>query len=123
MGLSDRDAAYLWDMRESAILVTEFLKGVSHAAFVENKMLRSAVERQLEIIGEAARRLSTEIQLAHPEIPWRGMIGLRNLLVHEYGEVQIDRVWMIATSRIPELVDLLEPLIPSIDQDAGDSQS
>ncbi len=79
-------------------------------------MIQSAVERQLEIIGEAARRITPEFQHSHPEIPWRGIIGLRNILAHEYGEVRLDRVWQIASTRIPELVELLDRLIPPLDE-------
>jgi uncharacterized protein with HEPN domain len=66
----------------------------------------------LEIIGEAARRVTPQFQQDHPEIPWHSIIGLRNILAHEYGDVQVDRVWLIATTSIPQLVELLQPLIP-----------
>jgi uncharacterized protein with HEPN domain len=65
----DHDVAYLWVMRESAQLALEFTRGESLASFSNDKKLRSAVEKQLEIIGEAARRVSVEFQESHPEIP------------------------------------------------------
>jgi uncharacterized protein with HEPN domain len=79
-------------------------------------MLRSAIERQLEIIGEAARRVSPEFQRAHLEIAWRNITGLRNILAHEYGEIKVDRIWLIATTNVVELIRLLDPLIPPIDE-------
>ena len=64
----ERDLASLWDMREAARLIAGFLRGVTYLEYEKNLMLRSAIERQLEISGEAARRVSPEFQHAHPEI-------------------------------------------------------
>ena len=75
-------------------------------------MLRNAVERNMEIIGEAENRVSEIFQKAHPEIPWRTIVGQRNILIHEYGEVKNERIWVVAKERIPELVALLRPLLP-----------
>ena len=112
----ERDLASLWDMREAARLIANFLRGVTYVDYEKNLMLRSAIERQLEIIGEAARRVSPEFQQEHPEIAWRNITGLRNILAHEYGEIKIDRIWLIATTNVVELIRLLDPLIPSIDE-------
>jgi uncharacterized protein with HEPN domain len=117
MNPNERNYAYLWDMREAARLVTKFLYKANFTSFESDKMLQSAVERQLEIIGEAAHRVTPDFQEAHPEIPWRSIIGLRNILIHEYGEVRVDRIWLIVSTRIPELVGILDPLIPPIDGD------
>jgi len=114
MNPQERDPANLWDMREAALLVRQFLMGKTYSEFSIDRLLRSAVERELEIIGEAARRVSPEFQKEHPEIPWRSIIGLRNILIHEYGEVKLDRLWLIATTDVPALIDQLQPLIPPI---------
>ena len=74
------------------------------------------MERHLEIIGEAARKVSVEFQVAHPEIPWRNIIGLRNLLIHEYGEVKVDRVWLIVSNDLDSLISHLEALIPKSEE-------
>lgn len=116
MDPQERNFAYLWDMRKAAQLVAKFLQGVTYNRFVSDEMMQSAVERQLEIIGEAARRVTLDFQQEHPEIPWRSIIGLRNILIHEYGEVKLDRVWLIAATRIPEPVGLLDLLIPPVDE-------
>jgi len=112
MPLEDRDLALLWDMREAARDITTFLQGVTFFHFDSNKMLRYAVERQLVVIGEAANHLSETFKKAHPEIPWKGIIGQRNVLAHEYGEILVERIWLVATERIPELLQLIDPLIP-----------
>jgi uncharacterized protein with HEPN domain len=108
----DRDNALLWDMREAAREIEEFIKEASYDKFVSKKALRYAIERQIIVIGEAAKRISDTFKKKHPEIPWSSIVGQRNVLVHEYGEVLLERVWLVATERIPELIRLLEPLIP-----------
>ncbi len=108
----ERDLALLWDMREAARDITEFVQGMTFFHFNSNKMLRYAVERQLVVIGEAANHVSENFKQAHPEIPWKGIIGQRNVLAHEYGEILVERIWLVATERIPELIRLLVPLIP-----------
>lgn len=109
----ERDLALLWDMREAAREILEFIQGTAFAHFASNKMLRYAVERQIVVMGEAAKRISESFKQAHPEIPWNGVIGQRNVLVHEYGEILVERIWLVATERLPELIRLLDPLIPS----------
>ena len=80
-----RDAAYLWDMLEAAHSVRDFVKDVTAEEFLEDRMIQAAVEREVEIIGEAARRISDAFKEAHPEVPWRNIVGMRNLLAHEFG--------------------------------------
>ena len=70
MPVSKRDLSYIWDMRTAAQEILEFMQGVSQADFERNNQLRYAVERQLMVIGEAARHVSDEFQEQHPEIPW-----------------------------------------------------
>ena len=82
-------------------------------------MRNSAVERQLQIIGEAARRVSPAFREAHPEIPWRRIIGQRNVLVHEYDDIAAEQVWDVVTRGVAELVKLIEPLLPAEPPAAG----
>jgi uncharacterized protein with HEPN domain len=79
------DNASLWDMLTAAKAVVGFVQGRTLDEYVTDLMLRSAVERQIEIIGEAARRISKELQDAHPEIPWRPIQAQRHVLAHESG--------------------------------------
>ncbi len=108
----ERDPAYLWDMRQAAREIISFLKGVTLARFTREKILRYAVERQLMVIGEAAAHVSEGFQEKHPEIPWMQIIGQRNVLAHEYGEILVERVWLTATRSVPELLKKLELLVP-----------
>ncbi len=109
----EKDAAYLWDMLQSAKTVHEFTAGVTFHHYQQDKKLKLAVERSIEIIGEAAARVSKEFRDAHPEIAWKGIIGQRNVLVHEYGEIRHERIWAVVTQRIPELITILDRLIPT----------
>jgi uncharacterized protein with HEPN domain len=113
MELSRRGLAYLWDMLTAAREIAEFMQGASWADFESNRQLRYAVERQLLVIGEAANHVSDEFQQAHPEIPWLQIIGQRNVLAHDYGEILVARVWLTAAKSIPELIALLERTIPA----------
>ena len=74
-------------------------------------MRRLAVERQLLVVGEAAGGVSPEFRRSHPEIPWGRLIGQRNVLAHEYGEILVERVWLAATELIPGLVEELAALV------------
>jgi len=107
-----QDFSYLWDMREAAREIVEFVEGVSHEAFTKNKQLRYAVERQLLVIGEAANHVSLTFQDAHFEIPWAQIIAQRNVIAHDYGVILTDRVWRTATKSVPELLVALEKLLP-----------
>lgn len=74
--------------------------------------LRGAVERHVEIIGEAANRISQTFRDNHPEIPWQSIISQRHVLADEYGEIKQELIWKVATVHIPELIRDLETLIP-----------
>jgi uncharacterized protein with HEPN domain len=113
----ERDAGYLLDMIEHARGVVRALQGRTLDDYVRDEDLRLALERRIEIIGEAARRVSPEFQLAHPEIAWRKVIAQRHVLAHEYGEIQDDIMWRVATVSVPELISLLEPLMPPLPSD------
>lgn len=108
----DRNPAYLWDIIEAAKDVQQFIKDVAWHEYVQNRMLKSAIERKLEIIGEASRRISETFRRDHPEVPWKSMIGLRNVLAHEYGEILHERLWHVATNLIPTLIEQLTKLMP-----------
>lgn len=109
-----RDDAYLWDMLEACRNVIEFIRESEFANYSSDKILQSAVERQIEILGEAAGKVSPTFQNSHPEIPWRQIIGQRNVLVHEYKDIAAKLIWSVATEHIPELIKNLEPLVPDI---------
>lgn len=103
-----KDMARLWDMLDAARAIVQFVQGRRLEDLLSDRILRSAVERNLEIIGEAARHVSLDTRDIHPEIPWTSIIGLRNIIAHEYGEIRYDKVWGVCTNRLPELIEQLE---------------
>ena len=110
----DRDAAYLWDILDVAKTVVEFTTGLSLHDYLKDRKLQLAIEREIEIIGEAARRLSENFKAVHPEVPWSRIIAQRNVLAHEYGDIKQDRIFNLAKTHIPELIELLKPLLPPV---------
>jgi uncharacterized protein with HEPN domain len=108
----ERDAGYLWDMLDAARTVRELVHGVRAHEYLRDRKLQLAVERCVEIIGEAARHVSDAFRQAHPDIPWRGIVAQRHVLAHEYGEIKQERMWAVATQRVPELISFLTPLLP-----------
>lgn len=113
----ERDPAYLWDMLEHARFAVELTQEMSFRAFLSDRVKQLAMERVLEIVGEAARRVSEPFRLSHPEIPWALIIAHRNILAHEYDEIRQERLWKTATEDAPVLVAVLERLVPPSPQD------
>ena len=91
-----------------------FVEGKTYQDVLDNEGLRLIVERELEIIGEAASKISPAFREAHPEIAWRSIIGLRNVIVHAYGDIDYERLWQIVINQIPELQALLQNLVKDI---------
>ena len=117
MPVSKRDPANLFDMLEASEKVQRFLKNKTIEDFLEDDMLQAAVERNIGIIGEAARRLSEELKQEHPEIPWRKIIAQRNVLIHEYDDIDYKEIWVVATLHLSRLIDQIRPLIPPLPPD------
>ena len=115
--MKPRDAASLWDMVEAIKRVQEFIADVSYEEYVDNVLLHSGVERQMEILGEAARRLSNELREEQPNIEWQKIVGLRNIIAHQYDEIQMETIWSIATSELEPLKAKIEPLMPPLPEE------
>ncbi len=105
-----RDRAYMQDIIDAARLAMSYLNGLSEEDFAHNIQVQDAVIRRIEIIGEAARRVSPETRAAHPEVPWSEMTGMRNLLIHDYDDVDAHVVWNTVRQDLPPLVAALESL-------------
>ncbi len=112
----DRDPAYLWDMLEAAKEADSMLADYDLSAFLADRVMLRAIERTIEIIGESARRVSASYQEAHPEIPWREIIGQRNILAHEYGQIDHELLYKTATEDMPALIVQLNALLPPLDE-------
>ena len=93
-----RDDTYLVDILESAKIAWDYVFDKTWDEFYEDIQCQDAVVRRIEIIGEAARRVSQETRDKYPQIPWREMTSMRNLVIHEYDVVDINQVWDIKFS-------------------------
>ncbi|MCW5553873.1 MAG: DUF86 domain-containing protein [Verrucomicrobiae bacterium] len=103
-----KDDAYLEDMLLAAKAIRRFLDGVNKAAFIANEEKYEAVNRKFEIIGEAARHLSPTARSLFPDIPWQLVTAMRNILIHDYDEVNLNLVWETAQNDLPKLIARIE---------------
>jgi uncharacterized protein with HEPN domain len=120
MQFNERDAASLWDMIQAIREIQEFTVTLSYENYLENRLVQRAVERNFGILGEAARRLSEEFRTTYPDIEWRRMVGLRNILAHQYELVRQEILWDIITTLLPTLLNQIETLLPPLpDENPG----
>lgn len=111
------DAAYLWDMLNAARGIVAAVRGLGFEQYLADDNIRLSVERRIEIIGEAARFVSPVFQERHPEIPWKPIIAQRHIVAHEYDDVDHELIWVVATKHVPQLIAMLEPLVPTPPKD------
>ena len=107
-----RDDTYLVDILESVKIALGYVSGKSWDEFYEDIQCQDAVVRRIEIIGEAARRVSQGTRDKYPQIPWREMTSMRNLVIHEYDVVDINQVWDTLQNKIPPLIEELSKIVP-----------
>lgn len=105
------DLVYIEHIFLSIDRIEAYLAGKDHQSFSSDFMTQDAVVRQLEIIGEATKRISKELRQANPQVPWSDMAGMRDILIHDYIDVDIDIVWKTASESIIKLKLLLQNLI------------
>lgn len=96
-------ADYLVDIVTAIDEVEEFTLGLSYGEFAADKKTVNAVIRSLEVLGEATKRIPPAVREQHPEIPWKNMAGMRDVLIHDYMGVDLKTVWKVAKERLPAL--------------------
>jgi len=104
------DRVRILHMIEACEALLRFIAGRERSALASDEMLLFAVVRAVEIVGEAASKVTEETREEYPHIPWRAIVGMRNRLVHAYFEIDLDMVWVAATQEIPVLLSQLRPL-------------
>lgn len=107
-----RDIHYLLDILISARLALNYVSGKTWTEFQENIQFQDSVIRRVEIIGEAARRLSADTRMSLPSIPWGDIIGMRNIMIHNYDAVNLEIVWNVVQNDLPLLIAQLETIVP-----------
>jgi uncharacterized protein with HEPN domain len=96
--------SYLKDITDSSSLVVEYVKSLSFEEFEKDTMRFLAVSRLLEIIGEATKNLSNDFKSRYPNVPWKKMAGLRDVIIHDYQELNREMIFKIASQDIPKLL-------------------
>jgi uncharacterized protein with HEPN domain len=108
----NRDKASLLDIVKAAQKILEFAEGLERSAFASNEEKQSAILYQVIIIGEAVKRLSVEFRSQYPEIPWKEIAGMRDIVTHQYDRVNFNTLWDVIQNDIPEILIFIEPLLP-----------
>lgn len=101
---------YLDDILFSIGLIEQYIEGLSFSTFESSYDMQDKVLRRLEIVAEAAKKLPEEIRTQNADIPWKSIIGLRNIITHEYDEVNLEEVWTIVTEHLPETKKQIEAI-------------
>ncbi len=103
--------AYLEDILEAAGAAREFVAGMGKDELAKDRRTRDAVVRNLEIIGEAAKKLPAQMRRDHPEVEWKKIAGLRDILVHDYFGIDMDIVWDIVQNKLAVLVEQVQRIL------------
>lgn len=115
MPLEAREAGLLLDIVLAARDAESFVKGLDWARFQASRLHQNAVIRSLEIIGEAAGKLSAGFTESQPNLPWRDIINMRHRLIHTYNDVRLDVVWATVETDVPLILHVIEPLLKDIE--------
>jgi len=101
---------FLDDVIAACAEAAELTRGLDLAAFVADRRTKLATMRLVEVIGEAARSVPDDVRAAHPEVAWRALIGMRNVLAHAYFSVDDEILWDVVHREVPVLLELLESI-------------
>ena len=110
-----KDGPYLKHMLDAVAKIEGYTRGVEREAFMSNAMIQDAVVRNLEIVGEATKKLSSETRQLYPEIPWSQVAGTRDRLIHAYFDLDLNEVWTMVERDIPRLKSTVEKAIAKLD--------
>jgi len=108
------DAVYLRHILDAIAKIEEYLGGMDRAAFQTTTMAQDAVIRQLEIIGEATKRLSEGLRTANPGVPWQDISGMRDKLIHDYMGVDVETVWLTVRENLPSFKTQVQAILGSL---------
>lgn len=105
------DRVRLRHMLDAASIAIEFLDGRSHEVLASDRMLLFAIVRALEVVGEAAGKVSEGTRSSVPDIPWRAIVGMRNRLIHGYFDIDTEVVWQTVARELPGLIPRMREVL------------
>ncbi|MCI0333054.1 MAG: DUF86 domain-containing protein [Planctomycetes bacterium] len=108
-----RDIVTLTDVYIALVRIREFVAGMTKEEFVSDEKTYSAVLLKLMVIGEAIKRLAPDFRQAHSDVKWKEYAGFRDILIHQYDDVNLETVWDIVTNELPEFFAQVERILPS----------
>jgi len=108
-----RDAGLLWDVVRHARELHDSMRGVTQAEYMGDRNRQLVAERLLSIVGEAANKVSAETRARYPDVPWPAMVAQRHVLVHDYGRIIQEKLWIVISAHIPALLASLRDVVPS----------
>lgn len=108
----ERDPASLWDMLQASRKILLYAEGATMEDVASTELLKDGRIRQFAVLGEAATRISPSLRAQTPDIPWQAIIGMRNVVVHQYDRVLVQSIWDAVTESVPRLIPQLEALLP-----------
>lgn len=111
------DLVYLDHVLNSLSKTVNYTEGVTKNDFLKNEEKQDAVIRKIEITGEAIKRISKELRGKHKHIPWKAIAGMRDKLIHDYIDVDLDMVWETATNDIPRLIPQIQAIINELENE------
>lgn len=112
--MSKAPRVYVEHMLECVRLAREYTEQVTRDQFFASPQLQDAVVRRIEILGEAAKNLPAEFRTQHPQVPWRLITGMRDLLIHAYFRVDLDQLWQTVERDLPPLESQLKTILDSL---------
>jgi uncharacterized protein with HEPN domain len=112
MSRNRREKEYLADMVEAMQRIMDYTLELTYEEFLADRKTQDAVLRNLQVMGEAVKKLSAPVKQAHPHLPWKEMAGMRDKVVHDYFGINYDIVWSIAKRELPVLLPSLTAILP-----------
>lgn len=109
-----KDIFYIKDIKNSLEKIFKYTNSLSYEDFIDDEKTRDAVERNLEIIGEAVKKLSNELKSRHPNIPFKQIAGMRDKLIHDYFGIDYEIVWHTIQNKLPEFFKRIDKIIKEI---------
>ena len=114
------EAVYLRHILDAISKINSYLRGVDESGFAQQSLIQDGVIRQLEIISEAVKRVSSQLRSRQPQIPWQDIAGMRDKLIHGYFGVDLEKVWLTVTDDLPALEAAVAEMLESLREESSD---